>query len=61
MQVGVQLGEFGDVAAVELGRVVELGVAQAGGVGADALDPRRPAAPGRAWSGKCVGWAQLTM
>ena len=59
---GVAGAEVGGVAVVELGRLVELGVAHRRGVGAQAADPPGPGAC-RASStrSKWVGWAQLTM
>ena len=59
--VGVQRAELVDVAAVQLGGLVELGVAQAGGVGSHACTRASQGAPASSSSRKCVGWAQLTM
>ena len=61
-QLAVPVGEVGGVAAVELGGLVELGVAHRGGVGPDATDPRRPRRLGvEHVTAKWVGWAQLIM
>ena len=60
-QVRVARAEIGRVARVEIRRLVELGVALRGGVGAQAADPLAPRLAVASTSSKWVGWAQLIM